>query len=97
MAFVRLVLNFMVAGALLGVLAVSLVGPKYISWDNTVGSGASAMCICQEVAFQGAQRMISFQMTGCAVGAGLGAALGIAFAVMRRKSAVATTPPPAKA
>jgi hypothetical protein len=87
MALVRVVLNFMVAGALAGVLLVSLVGPKYIAWDNTPGSGASAMCICQEVARQGADRIVSYQMTGCAAGAVVGALLGGAFLFMRRKTA----------
>ncbi len=92
MAFIRVVLNFMVGGALLGVLAVSLIGPKYIAWDNTPGSGASAMCICQEVARQGADRMISYQMTGCAAGAIVGAILGGVFMFLRRKG-VAKLPP----
>jgi hypothetical protein len=94
MALIRVVLNFMVAGALAGVLLVSLVGPKYIAWDNTPGSGASAMCLCQEVARQGADRIISYQMSGCAGGAVLGAVLGGVFVFMRRKS-VAATPPAA--
>jgi hypothetical protein len=87
MALVRVVLNFMVAGALAGVLLVSLLGPKYIAWDNTPGSGASAMCICQEVARQGADRIVSYQMTGCVAGAVLGAILGAVFVFMRRKAA----------
>ena len=95
MAFVRLVLNFMVAGALLGILAVSVLAPRILEWFNTPVL-PTAMCLCADVARQ-ASTIITYQMRGCAVGAGLGAALGIAFAVMRRKSAVATTPPPAKA
>jgi hypothetical protein len=85
MQIVRTVLSFIVAGALFGVLLASLVGPKYIAWDNTVGSGASAMCVCQEVALQGAQRMISLQMNWCAIGAILGGVLGGVFVYMRRK------------
>ncbi|MFO0595736.1 MAG: hypothetical protein U0228_10535 [Myxococcaceae bacterium] len=95
MAIVRLLLNFMVAGALLGVLVVSLIGPKYIAWDNTPGSGASAMCICQEVARQGADRMVSYQMSGCAAGAVFGALLGGVFVFMRRKAQVQQPAPPA--
>lgn len=97
MATLRLLLNFMVGGALIGVLAVSLLGPKYIAWDNTPGSGATAMCICSEVALQGAQRMISYQMTYCAVGAGVGAVVAALYMYMRRKasqSAVVVPPKP---
>ncbi|MFT3713294.1 MAG: hypothetical protein QM817_37035 [Archangium sp.] len=88
---VRTVLSFIVAGALLAVLAASFFGPKYIAWDNTVGSGASAMCVCQEVALQGAQRMISMQMNWCAIGAILGGIGGGVFVFMRRKAAPAPT------
>lgn len=90
MAQFRVVLNFMVAGALMGILFVSLVGPRYIAWDNTAGQGMNAMCLCQDSARQGADRMISFQMTGSGIGTVFGALLGITFVVMmRRRQAVA--------
>lgn len=95
MALLRVVLNFVVAFALAAVLLVSWAGPGYISWDNTPGSGTAAMCLCSTQALQGAQKMISYQMTGCAVGAGLGLIAGIAFVALRRKK-LAAAPPPAK-
>jgi len=82
-------MNFVVAFALLAVLGVSWAGPGYISWDNTPGTGAAAMCLCSTQALQGAQRMISYQMRGCMVGAVLGMILGIVFVVIRRKKAPA--------
>lgn len=85
MAQLRVVASFIVAFALLAVLAVSWAGPGYISWDNTPGSGTAAMCLCSTQALQGAQKMISYQMRGCAAGAVLGAILGITFVVIRRK------------
>ncbi len=88
MAQLRVVLTFVVAFALLAVLLVSWAGPSYISWDNTPGSGTAAMCLCSSQALQGAQKMISYQMTGCAVGAALGAILGITVVVLRRKKVV---------
>lgn len=91
MAQVRVVLNFVVAFALIAVLGVSWAGPGYISWDNTPGSGTAAMCLCSTQALQGAQRMISYQMTGCMVGAILGMIAGIAFVVIRKKKAPAAT------
>ncbi len=91
MAQLRVVLTFVVAFALLAVLLVSWAGPSYISWDNTPGSGTAAMCLCSSQALQGAQKMISYQMTGCAVGAVLGAILGITFVVLRRKKVVPAT------
>lgn len=82
-------MTFVVAFALLAVLLVSWAGPSYISWDNTPGSGTAAMCLCSSQALQGAQKMISYQMTGCAVGAALGAILGITVVALRRKKVVA--------
>lgn len=89
MAQLRVVLSVIVAFALLAVLVVSWFGPRYISWDNTPGSGTAAMCLCSTQALQGAEKMISYQMTGCAAGAALGAILGIAFVIIRRKKAPA--------
>jgi ABC-type Fe3+-siderophore transport system permease subunit len=94
MAKLRAVLSSSVGGALLGILLVSLVGPKYIQWDTTAG-GVAAMCLCAETARSGADRIISYQMTGCAVGAALGAVAGIVLLVVRRKQLPAATPPPA--
>ena len=85
MAQVRAVLMFIVALAFVSVLLVSWVGPRYISWDNTPGSGTAAMCLCSAQALYGAQRMISYQMYGAAVGGALGLILGIVFVVARKK------------
>lgn len=96
MAQVRVVLNFIVAFALLALLLSTWAGPGYIRWDNTLGSGKDGMCICSEQALLGARTLVSYQLTGGAVGAGLGLVAGIVFVVMRRKKA-GTPPPPAAA
>lgn len=93
MKLARLVLNFVVVGALLGVLAVSLLGPTYIQWDTTGGSGSDPRCLCAETARQGADRIIHYQMLGLAAGAGLGLVAGIALGIVRRKKAPAEAPP----
>lgn len=106
MHFLRTVMNFVVAGALLGVLSVTILGPGYIQWDSSVpGDSADARCLCSERARYGADRIITYQMRGLAVGSGLGLAAGIAFHVIRRKRAreaaagadasTTTAPPPA--
>jgi hypothetical protein len=98
MAQVRVVLNFIVAFALLAVLLSTWMGPNYIRWDNTLGSGKDGMCICSEQALLGAKTLVSYQMTGTAVGAGIGLIAGIAWVVLRRNkkpAATTTTPPPA--
>ncbi len=88
MALLRLVMNFLVAGALLGVLVATLLYPRYMAWDNTPGSG-KALCDCAETTRQTAEKLINGQMVGCATGAGLGALAGFAFAIVRRKKPVA--------
>lgn len=85
MAFVRAVVNFMVGGALLGILLVSLAGPAFIQWDNTTGSGVAGMCVCSEQARVGANTMIVYQMRGCAAGAVLGVIAGAVFMRLRQK------------
>lgn len=91
MILVRVVLNFMVGGALLGVLLASLIGPRFIAWNNTT-EAPNAMCICHEVARQGADTMIRYQMTWCAGGAVVGAIVGGVFLAMRKKTLPATPP-----
>jgi len=94
MAMLRVLLNFVVAGALLGGLVATLSAPRFLTWDNTPGMG-TALCNCADVTRQTAGKLINAQMTGCAVGAGLGLIAGIAFKVMRRKKGEAPTAPPA--
>jgi hypothetical protein len=89
-------LNFMVAFALIGVLAVTLVYPKYKAWDNTPGTG-TALCNCADVTRQTADGLIAAQMTGCASGAVLGAVLGAVFGLRRKKQPAEAAPSPAPA
>lgn len=89
MLFLRTVMNFVVAGALVGVLSVTILGPRFIQWDNTVGGGNNAMCICSEKARQGADTIIGYQMNGLAIGAAVGLIGGIAWFVVRRKKLAA--------
>jgi hypothetical protein len=97
MLFIRRVLNFVIAGALLGVLLVSYVGPPYIKWDSSgSGAGVDARCLCAETARQGADKIIAYQMNGLAAGAVGGMLIGMLWAFMRRgkggKAPVESTP-----
>lgn len=96
MAVLRAVLNFVVAGALVGILTVTLVGPKLITWDNTAGNG-DGMCMCGIAAGRGADTLITYQMRGVAGGALLGAIAGAVILLQRRKKVASTpaAPPPA--
>ncbi len=94
MARLRRVLNFVVLGALLGVLASSWLAPKYLTWDNSPNFG-KALCDCAEVTRQTADKLMGLQMTGLASGAALGLVAGIAslFLLRKKKSATAAAPP----
>lgn len=92
MAILRAVLNFVVAGALVGILAVTLMGPTLIEWDNTAGQ-ADGMCMCGITAKRGANTLITYQMRGVAGGALLFAVLGAVVLVQRRRK-LGKTPPP---
>lgn len=94
MNFLRSVMNFVVGGALLGVLATTFAAPRLLAWDNTPAMG-KALCDCAETTRQTAARLVNAQLIGCGVGAIVGAAAGIAFTVSRRKKAAAATPPAA--
>jgi hypothetical protein len=88
MAFLRVVLNFMVAGALLGVLGATLVYPRYKAWDNTPGVG-TALCNCADVTRQTAEGLIAAQMSACAGGAVVGLLAGAFYAASRKKKPAA--------
>jgi hypothetical protein len=81
---VRVLLNFVVGGALLGVVLTTLVAPRVMTWDNTPGMG-KALCDCAETTRQTASRLVNAQLTGTGVGVALGLVGGIVFAVMQRK------------
>jgi hypothetical protein len=100
MAFARTVFNFVVAGALFGVIIASLVMPKYLTWDNTTGTAGKALCDCADCARVSTSRFLNAQITGGGVGAGLGLVAGVAWVVLRRKKGSVTPPgavPPAAA
>ncbi len=86
MATLRVLLNFVVAGALAGVLLSTFFAPSYLTWNNTPGTG-TALCNCADVTRQTASQLINAQMTGCGAGAALGLVAGIAFRVVRKKKA----------
>jgi hypothetical protein len=88
MAMIRTLLNFVVAGALLGVVAASFVGPRFLTWYNQPGQG-KALCDCADNTRQTADQLIHYQLVGGASGSALGLAGGVAFMVIRRKRAAA--------
>jgi hypothetical protein len=94
MAMLRTLLNFVVAGALVGITAASFIGPRFLTWYNQPGQG-KALCDCADNTRQTADQLIHYQLIGGGSGAGIGLVGGIAFAVMRRKKGAAQATPAA--
>ena len=89
----KTVLIFMMAGALMGVIAASLVVPPALSWYTAPGGlpkGAQIQAVVEipEVIRYATSRL----MHGQAIGGGCGAALGLLLGVftVRKNSAVAS-------
>jgi hypothetical protein len=84
---------FMLAGALLGVIAASLVVPPALSWYTAPGGlpkGAQIQAVVEipEVIRYATSRLMHGQVIGGVCGAALGLLLGI---VSMRKNSAATT------
>lgn len=63
----RKLIFFVFAGALLGIVVASIIGPMYIAWDNTPAQG-QALCNCADCVRSTAARLIKHQLMGAALG-----------------------------
>ena len=90
---IRVVLNFMVAFTLLGLIVASWGAPRWYSWYNTPGGGV-ALCDCGDITRQTAAKLIDAQIQGGAVGAVLGVIAGVVWIYARRAKKKPTPPTP---
>lgn len=93
----KTLLNFILAGALLGFVVASWLGPNYLGWYNETPYATQTMCNLPEVVRKTSADLISYQVIGGGVGAGLFLILGVV--VVRRSHRKARmqagqTPPP---
>jgi hypothetical protein len=95
MATLKTLLTFLLAGAFLGLATASWLGPKWLEWDNTPRFQATQMmCDLPKIIRDVSQQMLSYQITGTLVGAGIMLALGIVYVVTQtRKRRLAAQPP----
>jgi hypothetical protein len=97
MATLKTLLTFLLAGAFLGLATASWLAPKWLEWDNTTRfQSTQTMCDLPQVVRQISSQLLSYQLYGTLIGAGLFLILGIVFVVMRsKKQKKAQQPPPA--
>ena len=88
----------MLAGALIGVVAASLIVPPALAWYTAPGGlpqGAQIQAVVQipEVIRYATTRLLNGQLIGAGVGAAVGLAIGL-FVSMRPRPVVIHTPTP---
>ncbi|MFP2928589.1 hypothetical protein ACLESO_26020 [Pyxidicoccus sp. 3LG] len=93
----KTLLNFVLAGALLGIVAASWVGPAFLGWYNETPFATQTMCNLPEVIRGTSASLLGYQ----AIGAGIGALVMLVLGVLlvrrsnRRAQAQADQTPPA--
>ena len=92
-------LILVLAGALLGVAAASLLVPPALSWYSSPGGlpqGAQIQAVVQisEVISYATSKLIRWQEIGAGIGAGVGLVLGILLAIKGRPVGPARSVPP---
>ncbi|MCP3163456.1 hypothetical protein [Myxococcus qinghaiensis] len=94
----KTLLNFVLGGALLGILVASWAGPHFIGWYNETPLATQTMCNLPQVIRQVSSDLLTWQTIGAGVGAAVFLVLGILFTVRSNRKAreqQTRTPPPA--
>jgi hypothetical protein len=90
MSTFKTLMTFLVAGVLLGEIVATLLASAIIPWWNTPGQG-QAMCECSKIAHDTVTSLISYQLTGAAIGGVLFLILGALTVRWRGQRLKATT------
>ncbi|AEI63183.1 hypothetical protein [Corallococcus macrosporus] len=93
----KTLLNFILAGALLGIVVASWLVPNYLGWNNETPYATQTMCNLPEVIRQTSADLISYQGIGGGVGAAVFLVLGVLFlrwTHQRARGQARQTPPP---
>lgn len=76
---------FFLTGAILGVVAGTLLAAAYLPWYNAPGTG-QALCNCQETVHNTLSSLLHFQLVGAVTGGVLLAIVFVLVALARRRS-----------
>jgi hypothetical protein len=88
---------FALSGAILGMLAVSLLAPSFITWYVTPGVQGQALCNCPKLAHSVIGQLLEAQLVGAIVGAILFLVVGVLFGRSRKRAVPPAAPGPADA
>ncbi|NVJ28785.1 MULTISPECIES: hypothetical protein [Myxococcus] len=94
----KTLLNFVLGGALLGILIASWAGPHFIGWYNETPLATQTMCNLPQVIRHVSSELLTWQTIGAGVGATVFLVLGILFTIRSNRKAreqETRTPPPA--
>jgi len=93
----KTLLNFVLAGALLGIVVASWLGPSFLGWYNETPYATQTMCNLPDVIRRTSASLLSYQATGAGIGGFVMLVLGILFVrrANRRARAQAGQTPPA--
>jgi hypothetical protein len=92
----KTLLNFVLAGALLGIVVASWMGPAFLGWYNETPFATQTMCNLPEVIRRTTGSLLTYQAIGSGIGGLVMLVLGILFvrrASRRARAQVEQTPP----
>ncbi len=92
--FKRLML-WVLAGAILGVIAGTLGARMYVPWNNTAEMSQTTVCNLPVIIKQSMDTLVSWQLIGGGIGAFAGIAAGVTSAQRRKRQAAAQAAPKA--
>lgn len=86
MAMVKTLVSWISAGALIGLFAASVIGPKWLGWYNSPGSvSQGALCDCVKKTDEVSSALLTMQVEGAAAGGIALLIIGVVVEVRKRK------------
>jgi hypothetical protein len=92
----KTLLNFVLAGALLGIIVASWMGPAFLGWYNETPFATQTVCNLPEVIRSTTSSLLTYQASGAGIGALVMLVLGVLFVRRASRKALARagqTPP----
>lgn len=80
----KTLLNFVLAGALLGIVIAAWIGPTFLGWYNETPYATQTVCNLPEVIRKTSSELLTYQAVGAGIGSLVMLVLGVLF--VRRAS-----------